>query len=554
MDPKTYIPVDKPIAGLSNSQEMQNNKYDFHYLMANSSIQKAPPQFLSILSEDRIIDDDDLIFEGSYECEPPVLSTKEQNLLFTAFQNALKAKPSTTSTNSSSIGQDSLRASKTSVQVAKQVKSEMYEIEEPFFKDFDDVTPPQPPVFDERIEPLPGSLHRPILPIDTLFPTDDIMFQAGSLVTSKTEKYVIANSQQELPHIHQHPQESQEELNPIRAIHQNFPQPVNTYAQPIPEVFKPSQSKPSAPKIQPVTKKPESIFQFPESDPLNIMQTPSASSNNEPTKPPQRGQSPPPIEKPPNELFSSTPPPQQLFDLSVDEPKQKGQINSQIINQTNPLFSPNMQSPPPNQFYNQNQPPQQMPKPNYNPQIEMPNPLFHQQQMPNQQQIPNHPPMPGQQMPNFFQMPNQFYSQNQQQSTTQYSKPDEMFSNYSQPRPLLSQFGSANHNSYPSVSTFPDLDTQPMPVSHTDPNVPQYLLEYKSSYSSNDNSDSQSYPTIPKIFDDDSPEVTSLFPPNSKQPMQRELDDTNNLTLFDQPIEGSLFINQQKKKKSGNRK
>ena len=82
-----------------------------------------------------------------------------------------------------------------------------------------------------------------------------------------------------------------------------------------------------------------------------------------------------------------------------------------------------------------------------------------------------------------------------------------------------------------------------------------YLPEsHQSSYSINDKSGTPSYPSIPKIFDDNSPEVASLFPPNTKQSVQSELDDTNNLTLFDQPIEGSLFINQPKKKKSGNKK
>lgn len=193
MDQKVYIPLEQPIEGLPNTTEMMHNKYDLKSLMDNSSIQNSSPEFIKIFDQNLIIDDDDLIFENIQQNEADDITDEEQNLILSAFQSVI------TPTNSSSSALNSAN-SPNRVQISmpnqKIVKSKMYQIEEPFFKDFDDFLPPQPPSYDDHIDAMPGFLHRPILPIDTLFPTDDMMYQNGSLIMQNGEKYVLTNDNQ----------------------------------------------------------------------------------------------------------------------------------------------------------------------------------------------------------------------------------------------------------------------------------------------------------------------------------------------------------------------
>lgn len=186
MDQQIYIPLQQPIEGLQNASEMMDNKYDLKSLMENSSIQNSTPEFIKIVDSNLIIDDDDMLFENFQENCSDDISEEEKNMILSAFQSAL------TGTNSND-SEKKLNPTQSQISVPniKIVKGKMYEIEEPFFKDFDDILPPQPPAYDDHIEMIQGSLHRPILPIDSLFPTDDMMYQDGSLVMQNGEKFIL---------------------------------------------------------------------------------------------------------------------------------------------------------------------------------------------------------------------------------------------------------------------------------------------------------------------------------------------------------------------------
>ena len=189
MDQQTYIPLQQPIEGLQNTTEMMDNKYNLKNLMENSSIQVSTPEFIKIVDQNLIIDDDDMLFENFQENDSDNITEEEQSLILSAFQSALTGNQS----NQSELSSNSPNRNQISTPNIKIIKGKMYEIEEPFFKDFDDILPPQPPAYDNHIETIPGSLHRPILPIDTLFPTDDMMYQDGSLVMQNGEKYFLTN-------------------------------------------------------------------------------------------------------------------------------------------------------------------------------------------------------------------------------------------------------------------------------------------------------------------------------------------------------------------------